>query len=306
MTRPNRARDENHMRTFKDIEKLTPEQRLEREIPPLGATDEELRALFPVSAREAERFQDDFRHLKTYCTFIGYPRSGHSIMGSLLDAHPNAVIAHELDSLRFLEAGFTERQLYYLLLENSRQFTQHGRKWGRYSFAVPDQWQGRYSQLEVIGDNKGGRTTVRIGNDWQLLEKLCDTVRLEQRFVHVVRNPFDNIATIALRQTNDVRRAIEQYFFMCRTNATLRQKLADSVLDHHHEDFIANPPGELKRMCEFVGLAASDDYLAACAEIVYRIPHRSRLEVQWPAGSIESIRREQENYEFLGRYSFDD
>ena len=74
--------------------------------------------------------------------------------------------AHELDALRFLEAGFSERQLYYLLVENSRLFTRHGRKWGRYSYAVPGQRQGEFTQLRVIGDNQGGRTTTRIGRDW--------------------------------------------------------------------------------------------------------------------------------------------
>ena len=38
--------------------------------------------------------------------FIGYPRSGHSLIGSLLDVHPNAIVAHELDALKFVGAGF--------------------------------------------------------------------------------------------------------------------------------------------------------------------------------------------------------
>ncbi|MBV6654043.1 MAG: hypothetical protein KI786_09830, partial [Mameliella sp.] len=31
--------------------------------------------------------------------FIGYPRSGHSILGALLDAHPQVALSHELDAL---------------------------------------------------------------------------------------------------------------------------------------------------------------------------------------------------------------
>ena len=30
-----------------------------------------------------------FDDLKTYCMFLGYPRSGHSLIGALLDAHPD-------------------------------------------------------------------------------------------------------------------------------------------------------------------------------------------------------------------------
>jgi len=35
-----------------------------------------------------------FSEIETYCTFIGYSRSGHSIIAALLDAHPNIVMAH--------------------------------------------------------------------------------------------------------------------------------------------------------------------------------------------------------------------
>ncbi|MDP9138749.1 MAG: hypothetical protein M3N38_11330, partial [Pseudomonadota bacterium] len=89
-------------------------ERMRREIPLCGSTDAEIRALFAPSRIQAEKAGSVFDDLEVYCTFIGYPRSGHSIMGSLLDAHPNIIIAHELDALRFLKAGFSERQLYFL------------------------------------------------------------------------------------------------------------------------------------------------------------------------------------------------
>jgi hypothetical protein len=38
--------------------------------------------------------------------FIGYLRSGHSLIASLLDAHPNPIATHELDALKFVGARF--------------------------------------------------------------------------------------------------------------------------------------------------------------------------------------------------------
>ena len=46
-----------------------------------------------------------FETIQLYCMFVGYPRSGHSLVGTLLDAHPDIVIAHELDALRHIRAG---------------------------------------------------------------------------------------------------------------------------------------------------------------------------------------------------------
>ena len=33
--------------------------------------------------------------VEKFVFFVGYPRSGHSIIGSVMDAHPDIVIAHE-------------------------------------------------------------------------------------------------------------------------------------------------------------------------------------------------------------------
>ncbi len=75
------------------------------------------------------------RHAKTFdtverfCLFIGYPRSGHSLVGSLLDAHPNVVLAHELDALRYVAAGYRRKQLYWMILRRDAEFTRSGRRW---------------------------------------------------------------------------------------------------------------------------------------------------------------------------------
>src|SRR5215207_8273627 len=95
-----------------------------------------------------------FDGVETYCMFLGYPHSGHSLIGSLLDAHPNAIVAHELDALKFVRAGFGKHQLYELLLDNSRRFAQRRREWNGYGYEVPRQWQGRFNEVRVIGDKR--------------------------------------------------------------------------------------------------------------------------------------------------------
>jgi hypothetical protein len=37
------------------------------------------------------------------------------------------IIAHELDALKFVNAGFDKHKLYQLLLDNSRRFVRRGR-----------------------------------------------------------------------------------------------------------------------------------------------------------------------------------
>lgn len=41
----------------------------------------------------------DLSKIHTFVLFVGYPRSGHSLIGSIMDAHPNVIIAHEVKQL---------------------------------------------------------------------------------------------------------------------------------------------------------------------------------------------------------------
>jgi hypothetical protein len=91
--------------------------------------------------------------IQTLALFIGYPRSGHTLIGSLLDAHPHIVIANELDIFQrwteWTEAEKTRENLINKMYENSfRQAQDIGyrsaeKRYGR-TYAVPNQWQGRY------------------------------------------------------------------------------------------------------------------------------------------------------------------
>ncbi|MGH7966379.1 MAG: sulfotransferase, partial [Candidatus Binatia bacterium] len=71
-------------------------------------------------AQESRNEAPLFSQIETYCAFIGYPRSGHSIVGAMLDAHPQAVIAHEMGALHYVQVGFDRLRLYHLLLQNTR------------------------------------------------------------------------------------------------------------------------------------------------------------------------------------------
>jgi hypothetical protein len=110
--------------------------------------------------------------VSVYCTFLGPGRSGHSLVGSLLTAHPAMVIAHELNALRYLQAGFNRDQIFGLILDRDAVFTQRGRRWGDYSYVVPGQWQGRFDRLRVIGDKKGYQSTLQLARNPKLLNRL--------------------------------------------------------------------------------------------------------------------------------------
>jgi hypothetical protein len=100
--------------------------------------------LNPISLYGGLKNRELFRDVETYCTSIGYSRSGKTLTSSLLDAHPNMIVADEVGAFLYIYAGFSRRQIYYLLLENSRAHTQAGQRSRWYSLKVRNQWQGKF------------------------------------------------------------------------------------------------------------------------------------------------------------------
>ena len=138
--------------------------------------------------RENRRFIDGIDGVETYCMFIRYLRSGHSLIASLLDAHPNAIATHELDASKFVGARFGKHQIYELLLDNVRRFAPRGGEWNSYAYEVFQQWQGRFDELRVIGDKKGGYSTLRLAENPDLLASSSKTTSTDARQTPTPKN----------------------------------------------------------------------------------------------------------------------
>jgi len=247
-----------------------------------------------------------FRDVETFCIFIGYPRSGHTLIASLLDAHPNAIFADELNALRFVEAGFNQRQLLYLLLRNSRKSAAAGRQRTGYSYKVPEQWQGRFKTLQVIGDKMGGDAAVRLKVHPSLLGSVQQLLQLETKFIHVMRNPYDIISTDSLKRRVPLQQSVDKFFQRCGAVAYVKSRVTSSeVYDIRHEEFIADPKLKLQTICHFLRLNGDEAYYEACASIVFNSPHRSRHKILWPDNLIQAVRTKLQEFDFFSGYSFE-
>lgn len=249
---------------------------------------------------------EKFRSVDAFCMFLGSPRSGSTLLGSLLDAHPNAVIATELDVLKHLDRGFGRTQIYYLVVKRSEWFASRGSAWNDYQYSVPGQWQGRFDTLRVLGDKKAGATVLRLMAKPQLLQSLKRTIGKPIRFVHVIRNPYDNIATLHRKQGGSLEHRIERYFAMARAVVRLRDEIgSDAILDVRHESLLEDPRVWLTNICTYLNLNPSHKYLDDCSKIVHSSPRKSRHDVEWREEYIEAIQNGIDNCDFLRGYTFD-
>jgi hypothetical protein len=264
-----------------------------------------------IGARARPTADNAYASVEAFCIFVGYPRSGHSLVGALLDAHPDMVIAHEANALRLVAAeGLRRRDLFERLLESSRLQGERprGRRSSGYSYAVEGQWQGRFRRLRVVGDKGSKRTTSRIGRDLSELDKLQRVVGVPLRIVHVTRNPYDVIARMSLITRGGVPErpvpsATKFVARLARVNGRLIAGRSEEVLTVRQESFVYEPQRELKRVCDFLGVEAEDSYLAACAELVFDAPRRTREQIEWTEEEVEAVRHVIDSHAFLAGYS---
>ena len=143
--------------------------------------------------------QSPFADLQAYCMFVGYGRSGTTLVRSLLDAHPNIIIASEVHALREVKLGMARDELFERLLENSRDCATPGKWKIGYDYLIPGQWQGRFNPMLVIGDKEAAGTSNQIRRNPRLVERLRKRVGLPIRAIFCHRNPFDQITTMCRR-----------------------------------------------------------------------------------------------------------
>ena len=250
------------------------------------------------------RRSKDFEQVENFCLFVGHGRTGHTLVGALLDAHPAMVISHELNALDLIERGMTRKELYYLILCRSRHFARNAQNAG-YEYSVPAQYKGEYESIRVIGDKKGGPTTMLLSQKPHLIKNIKEKVNANLKIVQVTRHPLDCIPTIAqktLGSSKHIDDAIELYFERCSSISKIRSTYEVDWFDLYFENFVRKTKKSLSSLCRYLGVKCSREYLKDCSEIVFEEPKTNREKVSWSKKQIELIGEETKRYSFLSEY----
>jgi hypothetical protein len=236
--------------------------------------------------------------------FVGYSRSGHSLVGSLLDAHPDVAISHELHAARHLRAGADFARVQRAILLNAFFFDHFGRGYSGYDYEVPGQMQGRVERLRILGDKKANGTTRLLRRDAGLAARLRERIPAPVHWLHVVRNPFDNIATKARRASTSLRWAADVYLAHVAAVEQLKQDEGDAVIDVFLDDLIADPRRQLSGLLARLGVdELPADYLDACSGRLFDRPKQTRSQMRWSPDLLRDVRARLRDCEFLARFA---
>jgi hypothetical protein len=83
------------------------------------------------------------------------------------------------------------------------------------------------------------------------------------------------------------------------------KRYGDDVITIYSEDMIKNPEEELKKLCQFLFVPCSKDYLKDCTSIVYGSPSKSRNAILWNEKVKKILTDLIQQTPMLERYKFD-
>ena len=265
-----------------------------------------------------QRSLDMFNKLKSFVMFTGHSRSGHSIIGALLDAHPYIRIPHEYNlAYRYKEHIWeTQDTLFKHLLDLSKNNAQEGRQRGPGGkYHVPGMWQGKHKELQIIGDKEGPANAYWFGKDPVFFDEMITKINLPIKFVCVYRNPYDNITTIEKlhkknpwRPVRNLDEAIDDYFWYWDMNVHLIDQVEQDprcdMLWIKQENFVKRPQYILRRLCDFLDIPASNSYIKACSSIVFQKPRETRYNYPWTRQQIHRVKLLKQQYPWLRKYEY--
>ena len=174
--------------------------------------------------KHIDSFQQEKESIKRYVMFIATAHSGHSLVGSLLDAHPMMLVANEDDVfsryLKYHSNSYpstpleTRGEIFESILSNSLKCALYGRWQHAYNYTVPHGWGGDWKpgKLAVIGDKKGGTTAKRL----RALHSEKKMVKVFQEFQTTISLPI-HIIHVFWDRNSDVYRKNDKLVSILRS-----------------------------------------------------------------------------------------
>ena len=205
----------------------------------------------------------DLSKAQTFVLVLGHAQSGHSFVASILDSHPNVMIGNEVKATEPLETIVSRRQ-----------------------------WQSRFT----VPNQPNKRVLRIIGSKSQTGE--YPATDLPVKFILVVRNPFDNIASNTQRGIT-LAKAIENYEAHCL--------IVEDILNHHDifiaylENLCQSPRLHLGEICSYLGISLETPWINDCASVIELEPETANI--NWPPETLKrQVAQLIDRHDWLAQY----
>jgi hypothetical protein len=240
-------------------------------------------------------------HTQDFFFILGRPRSGTTLLRTLFDAHPHVLIPFEAPIIFYLSLKYAARtqwntndlESFYQDMCRIRKFDQ----WPLNREALKRdifQMTGNHSFTDIVRviylhySSLFPKEEIRLIGDKNPFYSYCVRrifqVFPEARYIHLIRDYRDNIASIRNFDFNPYSSAVLAYRWkqsLLRIEA-LKKKYPDRFYSVRYEDFIDKPRYYFRELCSFLDLPYVDsvfDYYKNAEELLSSYPETFREKV---------------------------
>jgi len=240
-----------------------------------------------------------------YLLFCGNPRTGHHVTASMVQNHPNIVFPKPC----FENEAFDEKFIKAMRSRPMNPFRKIG---------IPINAK---IKVKVIGDQRNWNPLAYSGRgEGQSPERLLELKKLiEVKWIHVVRNPYDTIATWCSKNVANVLKnvnknklygwnmddAFNRVVPIFTSSHEVVQGLYDmgeDILTVYHEDQVKDIDSTLTEVFNFLELDAFYNK-NIIQRHVWSSPRKTREKVIWSDKKIDRVEKIIDLYSWLKRYS---
>jgi hypothetical protein len=145
----------------------------------------------------------------------------------------------------------------------------------------------------VLGNSKAAYTSRVIANNPEVINTFESSLGVPVKFVNVIRNPFDMIASGLQRRNISFESLWPKFEAMTNTVSNVIKILNNhEVLQLRQENFLNDPDREIARLLKFAALSYDSMFITTIKNHLYTAPDKSRyrsLEVKRNRKKIEAL-----------------
>jgi len=222
--------------------------------------------------------------IKYFLMFMGYPRSGHTLVASMLNAHPSVICSNQSFIIQDADKKNTDG-----LLSEIKMGSSDGHWKPEVKIAKAPK-----TGIYVVGDKTGHRTVEYLIDHPEQLGHLKSIVPWPLKWIHVVRNPFDCLTTWTKKNyDNKKAKNVEEPYsingefekafekFQALNNQILELKKTEDVLTLVHEKVVVNKDNTMKQLCNFLGIEKDVDWRNRVVKTLWKKPRITRRNITW-------------------------
>jgi hypothetical protein len=262
--------------------------------------------------------------IRSFVMFMGFGRSGHSIVGQIINAHPNALVADEAAMFEDLGTSPSLEQTIDYLKTHDRSFS---RRWynkdlkvhnahpvirfilrakSRRDFYFPGLSQGAVKLPSVIGNSKAGYTSRTVAQNPDWISSFEKSIGIPVKLINIIRNPYDMIASGIRRREASFEEICSGFEQMAEYVSRSLEILADhEILKMHQEDLLNHSEAEIRRLFEFLELPLNSQFTKIVSSRLFPSPDKSRHRVPEMADHRERIDALIAKHDFFDGYSYE-